>query len=190
MRVVRDLHILQGDLILHKRTMEPIKTVVYGLRRYDVDRCAALMSDEERDPNKPVKGYMSHKAKIYLADVVDHMEYILTSLDMFANISENLINFIFNMSSHQMNETMRQLTLATIIFLPLTILTGYFGMNFDPMWSVQQNSDVLFWKIAIPVMFVVIVSFTYPDVRRMYNHFKKKSISKRAGNTMLQRKQQ
>jgi Mg2+ and Co2+ transporter CorA len=66
MNVVRDLHIIQGDLILHKRTLEPIKTVVYGLRRYDVDRCAALLPDEERDPSKPVKGYMSHKAKIYL----------------------------------------------------------------------------------------------------------------------------
>ena len=30
------------------------------------------------------------------ADVHDHMEYILTSLDMFAGISENLINFTFN----------------------------------------------------------------------------------------------
>lgn len=32
------------------------------------------------------------------ADVHDHMEYILTSLDMFAGISENLINYTFNVS--------------------------------------------------------------------------------------------
>lgn len=32
------------------------------------------------------------------ADVYDHMEYILTSLDMFANIGENLINYTFNVS--------------------------------------------------------------------------------------------
>jgi Mg2+ and Co2+ transporter CorA len=125
MNTVKFLHILQGDLILHKRTMEPIKTVVYGLRRYDVDRSAALIADNELDV-AAVKGYMSHKAKIYLADVNDHMEYILTSLDMFAGISENLINYTFNMSSNQMNEVMRQLTLATVVFLPLTLLTGYF----------------------------------------------------------------
>ena len=88
------VHILQGDLILHKRTLEPIKTVIYGLRRYDVDRVAALM--EKLDPDKKVQGYMSHKAKIYLADVHDHMEYILSSLDMFAGISDNLINYTFN----------------------------------------------------------------------------------------------
>lgn len=108
---------MSGDLILHKRTLEPIKTVVYGLRRYDVDRVAAL--SEKLEPGVKVEGFMSHKAKIYLvrcvywiipsagvlicvtffrnkADVHDHMEYILTSLDMFAGISENLINFTFN----------------------------------------------------------------------------------------------
>lgn len=58
------MHILQGDLILHKRTLEPIKTVVYGLRRYDVDRVVAL--GEHDDPKAVVEGYMSHKAKIYL----------------------------------------------------------------------------------------------------------------------------
>lgn len=36
------VHILSGDLIMHKRTLEPIKTMLYGLRRYDVDRCIAL----------------------------------------------------------------------------------------------------------------------------------------------------
>lgn len=58
---------MSGDLILHKRTLEPIKTLLYGLRRYDVDRCAALI--DTADPlnaNVKVAGYMSHKTKIYL----------------------------------------------------------------------------------------------------------------------------
>ena len=93
---VSAVHILQGDLILHKRTLEPIKTVIYGLRRYDVDRVAAL--SETLDPSVKVQGYMSHKSKIYLADVYDHMEYILGSLDMIAGVSENLINYTFNVS--------------------------------------------------------------------------------------------
>lgn len=58
------MHILSGDLTLHKRTLEPLKTVVYGLRRYDVDRCAALVDPSE--PGAKIEGFMSHKAKIYL----------------------------------------------------------------------------------------------------------------------------
>jgi len=47
--------------------MDPIKTMILGLRRYDIDRCAALidMSDPANE-GKKVVGYMSHKAKIYL----------------------------------------------------------------------------------------------------------------------------
>ncbi|KAJ3782239.1 magnesium transporter [Lentinula aff. detonsa] len=178
---VRNLHILSGDLILHKRTLEPIKTVVYGLRRYDLDRAAALV-DQSLPANKDLKivGFMSHKSKIYLADVYDHMEYILTSIEMFAGITENLINYTFNMTSYEMNEVMRRLTLATIVFLPLTLLTGYFGMNFEFMWSVHNNSDVLFWEIAIPVMLVVIPMFLMPDLKRMLHYIEKRMVSQKA----------
>ncbi|KAF8167264.1 hypothetical protein B0H34DRAFT_669750 [Crassisporium funariophilum] len=181
MNTVRSLHILSGDLILHKRTLEPIKTLVYGLRRYDVDRCAALV-DSSDPSNKDVKvvGFMSHKSKIYLADVYDHMDYILTSLDMFAGIAENLINYTFNTASYQMNEVMRRLTLATIIFLPLTILTGYFGMNFDQMWSVHNNSDVFFWELAIPLLILIIPIFMISDLKRLWHYVQKRSESKKA----------
>jgi len=178
MKSVRRLHILQEDLILHKRTMEPIKTVIYGLRRYDVDRVAALY--ENLDPAIKVEGFMSHKAKIYLADVHDHMEYILSSLDMFAGSSENLINYTFNMSSYEMNEVMRRLTTATIIFLPLTLLTGYFGMNFTNMWSVHHpgHSDAIFWYIAIPVLLVVMMMFMWSDFVKMWHHMKKRYLER------------
>ncbi|KAJ7454681.1 magnesium transporter [Mycena latifolia] len=185
---VRNLHILSGDLILHKRTLEPIRTVIYGLRRYDVDRAAALIdTTAEGSENVKAVGFMSHKSKIYLADVFDHMEYILTSLEMFAGIGENLINYTFNMASYEMNEVMRRLTLATIIFLPLTLLTGYFGMNFERMWSVQGHSDVLlpahparrFWIIALPVMAVVLPIFIVPDIKRMIHYVQKRILTKK-----------
>lgn len=32
-------------MILHKRTLDPIKTMIYGLRRYDLDRSAAIASE-------------------------------------------------------------------------------------------------------------------------------------------------
>ncbi|KAH9948220.1 cora-like Mg2+ transporter protein-domain-containing protein [Amylocystis lapponica] len=167
-----------GDLILHKRTLEPLKTVIYGLRRYDEDRVAAL--SERIDPKVKVEGYMSHKSKIYLADVHDHMEYILTSLDMFAGVSENLINYTFNMASYEMNEVMRRLTLATIIFLPLTLLTGYFGMNFENMWSIMHgHSDVVFWIIALPLMALVVPLFLWSDVHNMAHYIQKRMIKEK-----------
>ncbi|EJF56330.1 hypothetical protein DICSQDRAFT_71711 [Dichomitus squalens LYAD-421 SS1] len=181
MKTVRRLHILQGDLVLHKRTLEPVKTLIYGLRRYDADRALALRDPDDGDDKTQLGGYMSHKAKIYLADVYDHMEYILASLDMVAGITENLMNYTFNMASYEMNEVMRRLTTVTIICLPLTLLTGYFGMNFTPMWSVNHNSDLLFWEIAIPVILIVVPLFMWGDIRRM-RHYLDKSWRRRRIN--------
>ncbi|KAF9055758.1 hypothetical protein BJ165DRAFT_443374 [Panaeolus papilionaceus] len=176
---LRQLHILSGDLILHQRTLDPIKTLIYGLRRYDLDRCAALI-DTSDSANKDVKvvGFMSHTAKIYLADVYDHMEYILTSLNMYSNITENLINYSFNVASYEMNNTMRLLTLVTIIFLPLTLLTGYFGMNFKFMWSVNNHSDLLFWEIAIPILLVTVPVAMLVDIQRFWHYMQKKYLVK------------
>jgi len=179
MKTVRFLHILSGDLTLHKRTLEPIKTVIYGLRRYDRDRVAAMYDVKDLPEGWKPEGYMSHKASIYLADVHDHMEYILASLDMFAGISENLINYTFNMASYDMNQVMRRLTLVTIICLPLTLFTGYFGMNFEAMWSVKGHTDLLFWEIAIPVMAILIPLFTWSDLVKMYHYGQKKVWTKR-----------
>ncbi|TBU21452.1 hypothetical protein BD311DRAFT_734402 [Dichomitus squalens] len=185
MKTVRRLHILQGDLVLHKRTLEPVKTLIYGLRRYDADRALALRDPDNEDDKTQLEGYMSHKAKIYLADVCDHMEYILTSLDMVAGITENLMNYTFNMASYEMNEVMRRLTTVTIICLPLTLLTGYFGMNFTPMWSVNHNSDLLFWEIAIPVILIVVPLFMWGDIRRMRHYLDKIWRRRKINNVCL-----
>ncbi|KAJ7093114.1 hypothetical protein C8R44DRAFT_398562 [Mycena epipterygia] len=205
MATVRSLHILSGDLVMHKRTLEPIKSMIYGLRRYDQDRCAALGFGNDLPTNRRQidadrhgadaglgvgvgdnvqqwrrEGYLSEKSKIYLADVYDHMDFVLTSLDMFAGISENLINYAFNMAAYEMNQVMRRLTLATIVFLPLTLLTGYFGMNFTAMWSVNHNSDVFFWIIALPLMGVIIPMFMYSDIKRLIHYIQKVMAARRA----------
>ena len=67
------VHVISGDLVLHKRTLGPIKTLVYGLRRYDLDRCAALI-DTGAPIKAKVEGYMSRKAIIYLVRCFVHDE--------------------------------------------------------------------------------------------------------------------
>jgi hypothetical protein len=73
------------------------------------------------------------------------------------------------MVSATQGETMRQLTMVTLIFLPLTFLAGYFGMNFSQeYWHVlTNNGPIYFWEIALPTTFFVIVVLTYSYLRRL-----------------------
>jgi len=168
MNIVRTLHILSADLSTRKRAMQPLKPMIWGLRKFDLERTAACMGPGNEEP---LQGFMSPKTKIYLADVSDHLETILSSLDQFATLADNLIDLSFNINARNTNEQMKRMTLLMMIFLPLTFATGYFGMNFDPFPAVNNNSDILFWQIMLPVMAVVVPWALWTDIERMFRMF-------------------
>jgi len=146
----------------------------------------ASLLPKTKNPNldkAAVKGFMSHRAKIYLADVVDHVEHIMSSMDMFSATAENLINYTFNLTSTQTNDIMRVFTIVTIVCLPLTLLTGYFGMNFVRFNGVQLHSDALFWIIAIPVVVVVVILTMWADFERAWHRMRKTAAVSRLDNT-------
>ncbi|EPQ53988.1 hypothetical protein GLOTRDRAFT_130378 [Gloeophyllum trabeum ATCC 11539] len=181
LKTVRYLHVISGDLILHKRTLAPIRSLVYRLRRYDMDWSVASLdaSQTESTQVRGVQGYLSPTAKTYLADVLDHMEYILGSLDMFENVTENLIDCTFNVASGDMNMAMKRLTVVTVTMLPMTFLTGYFGMNFNVFWAKNTDpptSDKWFWAIALPVLAAVGVIFLWADLMKLKRHMQTRSV--------------
>ena len=64
------VHVLSGDLTLHRRTLAPIKSLVYGLRRYDLDRCKALVTSSNPNASTDnVRGFLSHQASVYLVSI-------------------------------------------------------------------------------------------------------------------------
>ena len=118
-------------------------------------------------PTIPSSVTISQLTSIYLGDVLDHCILISERLDQMRHNSENMTDLIFNTIGAYQNENMKQLTLVTILFLPLTFLTGYFGMNFHT-FTVLDNSDAFLWKIGVPVVFVVGCWLLRDKIRRWF----------------------
>ncbi|MFZ5645436.1 MAG: magnesium/cobalt transporter CorA [Bacillota bacterium] len=65
----------------------------------------------------------------YYLDLVDHIERIIDSIDSFRDLVDGALATYDSIISARTNETMRILTVISTIFMPLTFLTGFFGMN-------------------------------------------------------------
>jgi len=66
-------------------------------------------------------------------DLYERFERLHSLAQMYYDISGDLVEGYISLSSHQLNNTMRILTVITAIFVPLTFLAGIYGMNFEHM---------------------------------------------------------
>jgi len=64
-------------------------------------------------------------------DVLEHIERVLHHVRRLEQGAETAVQMHFNAQSHRTNDIMRTLTALTAIFLPLNLVAGIFGMNFE-----------------------------------------------------------
>ncbi|WVO24084.1 uncharacterized protein IAS62_005448 [Cryptococcus decagattii] len=107
-------------------------------------------------------GFFSPLTKVYIEDVIDHLEIIVGSLEQFVSTCDHLTDYVFNALSFQTNASMERLSIVTVVFLPLTFIASYFGMNFTGFDQIEGPVSY-FWKVAIPctVAFFIVFSFGY-----------------------------
>ncbi|KAK4164120.1 hypothetical protein QBC43DRAFT_238187 [Cladorrhinum sp. PSN259] len=149
----KDLYILAAEVKKMRGFVQPIENIINTIREHKipsylhVDRETALR--DLRDPEKGV--IITPVTAMYLGDVLDHCLLIRDNLWEITKAADDLIDLVFNTIAAYQNETLKQLTIATIVFLPLTFLTGYFGQNFQPFPQLDAGIK-LFWQIAAPVV--------------------------------------
>jgi magnesium transporter len=71
----------------------------------------------------------------------------------------------FSLQGSRTNDIMRTLTVLTAVFLPLNLITGFFGMNFDFLPLIHSGGGV--W-LAITMMAMVVVGLVWWFRRQRY----------------------
>ena len=87
-------------------------------------------------------------------DVLEHVERVLTHVRRLEHSAETAVQMHFSALGHRTNDIMRTLTVLTAIFLPLNLITGFFGMNFDGLPFIHESTGV--W-VAVGLMLAVAV---------------------------------
>lgn len=137
----KKLYIMITEINKILAIIQPITNLINALREHKTEMSQESAQSHLQDPQKGV--IISPMTYTYLGDVLDHCMLITDGLNSIKSQADGLISLIFNTISAYQNESMKQLTLATIFFLPLTFLTGYFGQNFEPFSDLSRGISFL-----------------------------------------------
>ncbi|MES2950445.1 MAG: magnesium transporter CorA family protein [Pseudomonadota bacterium] len=87
-------------------------------------------------------------------DVLEHIERVVHHVRRLEQSVETAVQMHFSVQGSRTNDIMRTLTALTAIFLPLNLITGFFGMNFDALPLIHQKTGVL-WAMGSMVVVAV-----------------------------------
>lgn len=100
----------------------------------------------------------------YYRDLYEHLNQISNSIRGYREMSNGLHEMQMSNASMKMNQTMMTLTIFTVIFIPLSFLTGVFGMNFAHMPGLEET-----WAFYVFGVFCVLITvgmLSYFKLRR------------------------
>ena len=128
--ILAKIHGLKHDLRSLRRSVWPLRDMVNSLIR---DK-SPMITDQTR---------------IFLRDCYDHVVQLMDFIETMRELSADLMDIYHSSVSARLNEIMKVLTVIATIFIPLSFITGVYGMNFDTDAS-PWNMPELKWFFGYP----------------------------------------
>ncbi len=132
---IQEISLIRRDIISFRRVIKPLIPVISSLER----------------KRRPVFG---EEMEEYFGDLADHLSKIWDTLEDFKEVIEGLSDTSNSLTSSRINEIIKVLTLISVILLPLTLISGIFGMNIN----LPADDHPFAFEIVMGVMLAVILS--------------------------------
>ncbi len=121
--------------------------------------------DDWPDEPDPAARRERELLRVRSRDVLEHIERVLSHVRRLEQSSETAVQMHFSALSHRTNNIMRTLTVLTAVFMPLNLITGFFGMNFEHLPLIHSGDGL---GIAVGMMVVIVGSLGGFFWRRRY----------------------
>ncbi|MDK9711969.1 CorA family divalent cation transporter [Acidaminobacter sp.] len=148
---------LLEDMILTKRMTDRLSDLHYFRKTLFTIRNAANNLHDALE-NRMMDRQESQS--VYMRELYEHLRSIEDYALYFREGITSLIEIMLTMNDNRLNEIMTTLTVFASIFIPLTFLTGVYGMNFEFMPELKMAfAYPLFWVITIALTLYMIRYF-------------------------------
>ncbi|MHA2273619.1 MAG: magnesium/cobalt transporter CorA [Candidatus Hodarchaeales archaeon] len=139
------IHTLKREIILLRRTVWPLREVIRRL-------------EKQESP------FVQDTTQIYLRDVYDHTIHVAETIATFGETLSAMLEVYLSSITLKTNEVMKVLTIIATIFIPLTFLTGIYGMNFEHMPELSWSwSYPLVWSVMFTTALLMLAFFKKKD---------------------------
>ena len=140
------VHQLKRETLNLRRSIWPLREVINSLTRAD-DR------------------FFRPETRPYLRDIYDHTIHAIESLEANRDVIAGMLDIYLSAVSNRVNQEVRALTVVAIIFMPATLISGIFGMNFKAMPPLDWPNGFL---IALGLMATVATTLSFIFWRRRW----------------------
>jgi magnesium transporter len=134
----QQIHALRREMIFVRRSIWPLREVVTNLQRSE--------SDLIKESNAA-----------YFRDLNDHIMQVTDAVDSFRDLINGMLDAYYATISTRTNAVLKVLALFSAIFMPLTFITGIFGMNFvhfpELEWRYGFQGSIIAMGVVILAMF-------------------------------------
>jgi magnesium transporter len=141
--IVRDLSNVKQEIINFRKIIRPQRAVIGDLERTKARYTAADLD-------------------IYFDDINDASERIWQMLEGYKETAEALEETNESVLTHQLNDVLRVLTVLTVLFLPLTLVAGIWGMNTR---VPGEGSLSGFWLVVGAMVVMLVAGLTFARKR-------------------------
>ena len=132
--IVTDISKVKQEIISYRKIIKPQRPALRLLERH-------------------IERFLPEELELYFDDLVDASERIWDLLDNYKEVVEALESTNESVISHRQNDVLRILTVFSVILLPLTLISGIFGMN---VLFPGEGTRLAFWIVAGLMISVII----------------------------------
>jgi magnesium transporter len=142
---LNNIHLLKRQLINFRRSVWPLRELISML---------------ERSESPLIK----KTTRIYLRDLYEQLVQIIDTLETYRDIMSGLLDVYLSSISNRTNAIVKVLTIITTIFMPLSFLTGFYGMNFLHLPGLQSpTGPIVMVIIMLSVLVTMLGYFKHKD---------------------------
>lgn len=140
-KTLQILHDLKKETIKIRKSVWPLREIINNLERGE-------------------SSLIKKTTRIYLRDVYYHAIQVIDNIETSRDMLSEMVDIYLSSMSNKLNEIMKVLTIIATIFMPLTFLTGMYGMNFKFFPEINWHYGYLFfWIIAVILTTSMLIYF-------------------------------